>query len=69
MVSVCLYVCICLCLVVYNGNQSLSLVVMKKQLDRIDRNAEMLMGKSEISSAAKQKLETAVKVCNGIHKY
>lgn len=37
------------------------LEVMKKQLDRIDKNAEMLMGKKEISSSTKQQLQTAVK--------
>ena len=36
---------------------------MKKQLDKIDKNAEVLMGKKEISSGAKQKLQTAVQVC------
>ena len=35
---------------------------MKKQLDRISKNAEMLMSKKEISAEAKQQLETAVKV-------
>ena len=37
-------------------------VVMKKQLDRIDKNAEMLMGKKEITANAKERLRTAVKV-------
>ena len=36
---------------------------MKKQLDKIDKNAEMLMGRNEISSSARQQLQTAVKVC------
>ena len=40
----------------------LIVVVMKKQLDRIDKNAEMLMGKKEISSSTKERLRTAVKV-------
>ena len=40
----------------------LIVVVMKKQLDRIDKNAEMLMGKKEILSSAKERLRTAVKV-------
>ena len=37
-------------------------IVMKKQLDRISKNAEILMSKKEISAGAKQQLETAVKV-------
>jgi len=40
------------------------LTVMKKQLDRISKSAEMLMSKKEISAEAKQQLETAVKVSN-----
>ena len=52
-----MHVCVCMRACAY------VCVVMKKQLDRIDKNAEMLMGKKEISSSTKQQLQTAVKVC------